>query len=278
MESLPIELVERILGFCTADQFTVCARVCTTWLAAVRNVERTTRDFWREKCFEEIPRALLEDLTFGHVFPFKSPLKCKTIYKKWFRGRQMARRHPRVLTSGHDFGSSFNRHHNISALALSGHVLFTGHLSGRVSLHVFGQPPISLADHRDVVTDLALVNLVAEERFHFLGSFSNHHHVISVGKDSAIYISVIGTQKSRPFEIRSSRGRHFLQVRVCRDFFAASAKDTQDISLFRLTLDSLEEALRPQLVSTISLRDVFSSAHWFGLFNFQDLKVTFDPL
>lgn len=264
-DALPLELVERVLFFCSGATFARAHRVCTTWLEAARNVERTCKDYWLRKCREEIPRALFSDLS--------SSSDPKTAFQQWFRGRRVTTWSAHVSASTCSLGEpARNRHHHVSSLALSGQLIVCGQMSGRVSLLATDHSlePLPLAHHLAAVNDVAVVNAGARgQKFRYLSErfFSLHSHVVSAGDDGALFVALLGRARVKPFHVRAGRGRRFLRVRVHGLLLAAAAKPTNDVSLFRLD-DHVtpDRPLRATHVTSVAPEDGLARDHWFGLF------------
>ncbi|XP_054163647.1 uncharacterized protein LOC128961432 [Oppia nitens] len=289
---LPIELIERILHYCTGRSFALSSRVSKRWLSAVQNIERTSRHFWRKCCYEEIENSILEDLNplDNQLVDELNDKKCKEVYKRWIRNQFLDSKKNSFHKSNHSFGSKANRFDNISTVGVTGTLVVTGHRSGKVLIHdiLNGIPAVKVAQHSDAVTDIAFVNICGKEIYELFEtnvemnemSFANHHHIISVAKDHRILISLLTSERPEcQFQICPLTDRKFAKIRVNYELFAVSTQQSVDISLFRLVVPDdgkvpLESPLRSQLVTTISLRDIFGETHlWNGIFCFANLKL-----
>lgn len=178
MESLPLELIEHILSFCSGSQVCVSARVSTTWLRARQNLERANRHFWLFRCRQEIPDQLIHDLnTWLRPLDQLEEEECKKLYQKWYRTGGVVRDPNAILESHTTFGSDRNLARTVSSLAVSGSVVVTGHLSGGVHVTdvINDRLPIKIVDHMSDVSDLALVNLTNRGK-----SFSPTHNALLI--------------------------------------------------------------------------------------------------
>lgn len=93
MDSLPLELIERILKHCDGASFARLSRVCMKWKWAQENIEASDERIWRRFCFDEIEPQVIDEINANKNTSYQqmSQQTSKRIYRTWWTTKQLSR-------------------------------------------------------------------------------------------------------------------------------------------------------------------------------------------